>query len=230
MKIAVVDDEEKWQDKVQAEIEKQCEAFEVECFCSGEAFLKKNEEYQIVFMDIEMSGKDGFSVSEEYHLQYPRSLIIILTTHTELSRKGYRVQAFRYIDKLFLEEIQEALLSAQIVLKRFHPVKLHVLKQGEVTMTCDDILYIESANHTVRVRTMTDIYQCDATISELKERLGEFGFFLCHRCFLVNLSHVQDYDKKQVYFRNGEKVDVSRSQYNEFGKAFLNWKFSLGNG
>ncbi len=230
MKIAVVDDESKWQDKVQAEIEKYCEGFEVECFCSGEDFLEQDEEYPIVFMDIEMSGKDGFLVSEEYHLRYPRSLIIILTTHTELSRKGYRVQAFRYIDKVFLEEIQEALVSAQVVLKRFHPVKFRVLKQGEAVMICDDILYIESFNHTVRVRTKTDTYQCDAMISVLKEELREFGFFPCHRCFLVNLSHVKDYDKKHVYFRTGEKVDVSRSQYDEFGKAFWNWKFSLGNG
>lgn len=35
--------------------------------------------------------------------------ICFLTSHTELARLGYRVNAFRYIDKKHLEEIDEAL-------------------------------------------------------------------------------------------------------------------------
>ena len=35
--------------------------------------------------------------------------VCFLTSHTEMARLGYRVNAFRYIDKRHLEEITEAL-------------------------------------------------------------------------------------------------------------------------
>ena len=39
---------------------------------------------------------------------------MILTTHTEMSRRGYLVNAFRYLDKVNLkEELKEAFYSAK---------------------------------------------------------------------------------------------------------------------
>lgn len=100
MKIAVVEDEIKWQLIVQREIRKYYgDNIQIKVFSCGDELLREEKEYQIIFMDIEMPGRDGFIVSKEYLCKFPDTLIIIMTTHTELSRLGYRVNTFRYIDK-----------------------------------------------------------------------------------------------------------------------------------
>ena len=116
MRIAVVDDEKNWLVKIKRYIKEYFGEMDVEIrtFFSSEAFLEDAGEYQFVFMDIEMQGRDGFSVLQEYRMEHVDSLFIILTTHIEMSREGYKVEACRYIDKYKMEEIREALDSAPL--------------------------------------------------------------------------------------------------------------------
>lgn len=122
MRIAVVDDERNWLVKIKRYVKEYFGEMDVEirAFFSGEAFLEDAGEYQIVFMDIEMPGRDGFSVLQEYRMEHEDSLFIILTTHIEMSREGYKVEAFRYIDKhKMMDEIREALDSALLNLQKY---------------------------------------------------------------------------------------------------------------
>ena len=61
-----------------------------------------------------MPDKDGFQTLQEYKIINESCISIILTTHSELSNKGYRVDAFRYVDKTnMIEELKEAFESAE---------------------------------------------------------------------------------------------------------------------
>lgn len=62
MKIAIVEDEKKWQHIVKREVESYYKMnIEIDIFSTGEEFLEEKGSYQIVFMDIELPGKDGFA-------------------------------------------------------------------------------------------------------------------------------------------------------------------------
>ena len=111
MRIAVIDDEEIWRNKVAGYLQKN-RIKEYDLYADGKTLLAGQKQYDVLFMDIELEEENGFVVANEYRKIYPKTLVIILTTHTELSRLGYRINAFRYIDKLFLYEIEEALESA----------------------------------------------------------------------------------------------------------------------
>ncbi len=55
MKIAIVEDEKKWQHIVKREIQSYYGTnIKIDVFFTGEEFLEKKETYQIVFMDIEL--------------------------------------------------------------------------------------------------------------------------------------------------------------------------------
>lgn len=80
---------------------------------SGKSFLDANEEFDIVLMDIEMPVMDGFEAIERYKTRFSDTIIIILTTHDDLAKKGFIFEAFRYIDKpSMVSELPEALKSA----------------------------------------------------------------------------------------------------------------------
>lgn len=115
MKIAIVEDEAVWRDKVQTIIEKYCSdkniSFQINSYSSGKEFMK-NPDIDLLFLDIELAeGEDGFQIAEQLMHCGNKSKICFLTSHTEQARLGYKVNAFRYIDKKHLDEIGEALDS-----------------------------------------------------------------------------------------------------------------------
>lgn len=233
MKIAVVDDEIKWREAVKEHIARYlCDvAYEVECFASGEEFLEKDKDFSIVFMDVEMTGMDGFATLSEYRKSYDKSIFIILTTHIELSRKGYKVEAFRYIDKLCLEEIEEALESAMFRLRRYHTVEIPIVSMQPTKIRCYDILYFKVYGHEIMMHMSNDeCMKCSGSLKEISEYLNERGFLLTDRSYLVNLDHVKKVEKSQVIMRNGDIVPMSRRKYDDVRKKYFDWKMQCANG
>lgn len=120
MKIAIVDDEAKWRklalDVVKGYIE---DTDKIDIFQSGVEFIKGNKEYNVVLMDVDMPEMDGFETIMKYKAEYSESIIIILTTHLDCARKGYLVDAFRYVDKTKMqEELQEAFEKVREIIEK----------------------------------------------------------------------------------------------------------------
>jgi len=111
MNIAIVDDDEIWRERIKAELlGYNHDEMQIDLFASGEKYLCSQKQYDISFVDIEMSGIDGFeTITKARNAKGDSGIYVILTTHTEMSRKGYFVNAFRYIDKVHLEELKEAM-------------------------------------------------------------------------------------------------------------------------
>lgn len=113
MKIGIIEDEAVWRNTIQAVIEKYCRdkniTSQINLYGSGKDFMK-NPDADLLFLDIELAeGEDGFGIAEQLMHFGNKCKVCFLTSHTELARFGYRVNAFRYIDKRHLEEINEAL-------------------------------------------------------------------------------------------------------------------------
>lgn len=214
MRIAIVDDEENWRECAVLNVKEYYKDIKVniDIYSSGEEFLEKEEIYEIVLMDIEMSGKDGFETISEYNVINENYVSIILTTHTELSNKGYLVNAFRYIDKTNMEEeLKEALNSAGRVLESNNIILLNAMKFGDIKLVIKDILFIETTKRNVLVHTNDDEYECYSNISDLEKELNRYGFYRSHRSFLVNLDKVKKFDRKCIYFAGDKKAFLSFS-------------------
>ncbi|MFP8783104.1 LytTR family transcriptional regulator DNA-binding domain-containing protein [Planococcus plakortidis] len=55
-----------------------------------------------------------------------------------------------------------------------------------------EIDYIESINSSAVVHVAGETYACTLTLAELEERLQHYGFFRCHRSYIVNLQKVRE--------------------------------------
>ena len=113
MKIGIVEDEAVWRNKIQTIIEKYCRdkniLSQINSYKGGKDFMK-SANADLLFLDIELAeGEDGFEIAEQLMNLGNKCKVCFLTSHTELARLGYRVNAFRYIDKKHLEEINEAI-------------------------------------------------------------------------------------------------------------------------
>jgi len=91
-----------------------------------------------------------------------------------------------------------------------------------------EVDYIESMDGSILVHVDGESYICALTLTELEQRLNHFGFFRCHRSYIVNLQKVREiitWTKNSYSLRlnTGEDavVPLSRSKLQEL-KALLN--------
>ncbi len=234
MRIAVVDDEKEWRIKACQQIRKFFSSRQLEVkldsYVSGENFIRKGNRYEIVFADIEMPGMDGFEMAQEYKWMNPNHILMILTTHTEMSRKGYVVNAFRYIDKMHMEaEIQESLVAAERKMKSDETITVNVINRGQIKLVIKDILYIETNKRNIQLHTTDNEYICSGNIYEMEELLKDAGFFRCHKSYIVNLDAIKNFDNVFIYLMDGSKLFVSARKYVELKRQYLQRKFEEAN-
>ncbi len=227
MNIAIVEDQESWQRELRR-YTLGCfkDTVIVQCFESGRNFLASDMRFDIVLMDVELENEDGFQVGYEYKKAYPEGILIFVTMHAELSRIGYRVNAFRYVDKAHPDELTEALRSAEAKFIQCEYLKLHVVSKGDISVLYKDILYIETYERNIQVYTGRGSYICLGNISKLAGALKEYGFFYVHRSFLVNVEAIDSFSRKSITLKNGKNIDISSKRYGNFKEYFFEWKFN----
>lgn len=237
MNIAIIDDEKEWRTKAKKELLQNLETINqnasISVYSSGDLFLQDEKAFDMVFMDIEMEGMDGFEATQSYKKRFPKCLVCILTTHSELYRLGYQVDAFRYIDKDNMkEEIPEALSSGIKVLGKNTKITFHIVNVGDIQLAINEILYIETVKRNVRIFTREEQYLSNRTISSLEEELREYGFYSVHKSTLVNLDAITDIDTKRrkLGFPNGNYVTVAGQKIPELKEKYLKVKFMYANG
>ncbi len=231
MKISIVDDEPKWIERIRNEIIRYDEDddMEIDVFSSGEEYLKSEEKYDISFIDIEMPGLDGFETISKARKCHPEGIYVILTTHAEMSRKGYVVSAFRFLDKTELGELEETIKAAKVVLERERKIEINVVGSGVRNLTLKNIIYIETEKHNVLIHTKKDTFRCSNKMQELEAVLPDNWFNRCYHSYIVNLDEIVRIDNKIIYLSNGKDIDVSDRKMTQFKKAYLNRKFECAN-
>lgn len=234
MKICIVEDEEVWRNKIKEIIEKygmdKDILFQIQSYSNGKDFMK-NKDADLVFLDIELAdGENGFEIAEKLIDAGRQCKICFLTSHTELARLGYRVNAFRYIDKKHLEEIIEALDSFMQTKIQERNICCKDISGICRNINLDKLLLIETSGRKLRYLMLDDSeYFCEGSISEMAQKLERFGFFQIQRSYIVNMKYIKKADSRKITLCNGLEVAIGRTHSNEFKKAFFKWRMLLDN-
>ncbi|MEK8215266.1 LytTR family transcriptional regulator DNA-binding domain-containing protein [Paenibacillus sp. FSL L8-0463] len=157
---------------------------------------------------------------------------------------------------ILTSNLEDALISCDAIYRLnesgFHPLdirdseedKQEVQKQDEANITLQkistkrndkvilfnppEIDFIESVEGSILVHVGGENYDCTLTLNELEQRLLNFGFFRCHRSYIVNLQKVREiitWTKNSYSLRlntgQAAVVPLSRSKLHEL-KALLN--------
>lgn len=232
MRVAIVDDEKKWQEQIEKYIRRSqiIEPEEICCFDNGVDFVQTQKQFSLVFMDIEMPMLDGFTAIGNYKQKNNRTKFIITTTHTELSRKGYQVEAFRYIDKIHMEEeIKEALEAVAKIFKQERRMDINTEKYGMAKVKIKNIIYFETDKRKLVMHTVNDSVVCNESIMDMWEKLKEEGFYLSHRSYLVNMKFIKELENTKIILKNDEEIFLSRRKYSDLKNKFMEYKFNEAN-
>lgn len=222
MKIAICDDEEVFTRKIYQLLWQEHDCI-VECFLSPEELLKKyaaGERYDVLFLDILMSPISGMELARKIREWDKYAILIFITAYLEYAPEGYEVNAFRYLLKPVAENDLH-LIMADIRKKLEDSAQTLLFKTPECNLLLHipEILYLEAANKETLLHCRDDVITLRKSLNELEQLLPETFFFRIHRKFLVNLSHVREYDALRLTLDSRQTLPVSRRKSREFGHA-----------
>ena len=173
----------------------------------------------LVFLDVQMPGQDGFEVLRHLRGRQPMPAIIFVTAHDEYAIRAFDVEAIDYLlkpfdRKRFNEALRRArkrldgegepqlpdkLLSAvEKLAKTHHKEAPHwsrfVVKVRDrmIFIPTADIDWIEAAGKYVRLHAGPSKHLVREAISEVESRLDPAEFARIHRRTIVNLRRVAE--------------------------------------
>lgn len=224
--IGICDDKRESLDILQTMIQNVCRGLdwvcEIRSFLNGVEMLEQIEEFQVVFLDIEMPGLDGIELGKQIKDRNPKCQIIMATGMVERFKEAFRIQAFRFITKPFsYSEVKEALgalKSGQFFLK-FIDVYMQRIKYE---ISEEEIHYIRSYDGYAEVQVGEKCFRRNSSLDELEKMLDERLFARISREVLVNLRWVQEVSSGSVLL-GGKKLHVSRRREGELRRKYIEY-------
>ena len=205
--IAIVEDDETEREKLKnylADYAKEIHSrFQIASFQNAEAFLSSfQKNYDIIFMDIEMPGKNGMEASFEIRKLDSDVILIFVTNMAQFAVKGYQVDALDFIVKPvvyqdFCFRMQKAI--RRVIDKDDRFISISLTGGGFIKLSIDQIRYVEIMSHDIVYHTLDGDYSSYGTLKEVEKKLQNFHFSRCNSCFLVNLKFVDSVKQYDVF-------------------------------
>lgn len=175
--------------------------------------LVAREKPDLVLLDIEMPGGDGFDVVRALPAAHPPAVVFI-TAHGDYAIRAFEVAAVDYLLKpfdrgRFNEAIDRARRSAPRDLRAaFFPVKK---RDRTILVAVRDVDWIEAEGKYVRLHVREHSYLVRDAIAAVEARLDGRQFVRIHRSTIVNLRRVTEIrDDSLVVLQDGTQLTMSR--------------------
>ena len=227
MKAIIVDDERLARQELKTMLaeHKDIEVI-AECANANEAKEKINQlKPDVVFLDIQMPGKNGLELAQELH---PLPELIFITAHDEYALRAFEVNALDYL----LKPVQPQRLAE--TLKKLYLKEEEAPQDFRTTLTDEDQVFLkdgercwfvklanvrlfESEGNYVRVIFENNRPLILRSLNNLEQRLSPASFFRASRKHIINLKWVENIEPwfnggLMVKLRGGEQIEISRRQ------------------
>lgn len=232
MLIAIVDDEKGIREQIQGLIERRMAECELAVYGTGGELLASGKHFDMIFLDIQMDGKNGIETARELRERGEEAVLIFITGIKEYVFEAFDVAAFHYLlkpieESKFAEVFERAVKEAENRKVRDQRQLFCKTRNRNFTLNPKDILYVENRGRKVEIHTTGEVIEIYAAMKELEKQLGE-SFYRCHRGYLVNMAHITEYGNDSISLSNGEVIFLAKERYNEFVKGYMRYLRKVG--
>lgn len=245
----IVDDEPLAREGVRLHLEEHPD-FEVVGECgSGEEAVKKieTEDPDLVFLDVQMPGLDGFGVLESIGIDRLPAVVFV-TAYDQFALRAFEAHALDYLLKPFeaerfakaLDRVRSQLrvqtnnafderlrnLLASLGAKENYLERMVARTNGKILIIrVQDVDWIEAAANYVRVHIGQKQFLVRETMTNLETRLDPEKFLRIHRSIIVRKDRIKELEPLfqgdySVVLNDGTRLTSSRG-YREKIQSFL---------
>lgn len=233
IKIAICEDNLHDRTKLRSYIDAYNQKAQIDCtideYESSEAFLEqaKDEFYHLIFLDIYMSYLTGIELAKHIRTYNDKVIIVFVTSAVEHALEGYKIHAYDYLVK----PLQQLDLNYTLTDVYKH-IRAHLLQnqenlllfpttEGEIKLSLNQILYIESNVRKTTIHLEDAFYICNYSIRVIEEKLEPIGFIRTHRSFIVNSKKIKQVKSAEVILDNGQSIFLSKYKQKEVKARFM---------
>lgn len=234
LSIAVCDDEIIACSNIAAKIKDMLEQMKMPClirqFNSGQELLQAPEKFDIAFLDIIMRDPNGMATAQLLRAKSPDTILIFISSSRDYVFDAYDVEAFQYLLKPIDMDKLRRVLQKAVCKTETHSSEYMIIniERQKKKLYLDDICYFEVRGRKIDIHKADDVLTYYEQIGNLEKNLQDKGFFRCHKSYLINLRHVDTYDRQEVTLDNGEKIMIAKRRYDGFIKEFLSYMRKSG--
>ena len=191
---------------------------EVDVYFSGEEFhqyLREGTYYDMVFLDIEMRKLNGIELGKKIRneLRNETVQIVYISGKDSYAMDLFEVRPMNFLVKPIRADRIVSVLEKGVELsnKLNHTFQY---KQGHniVKIEIKDILYFESKGRKIRMVTLDgeDIFY--GALADIHERVEGYGFFFCHKSYLVNYQHILKFEFDKLIVKKSIVLPISQQK------------------
>ena len=221
-RIAVCDDE--WEAQQQLALylqrlqQETGDTYETFYFSSAEALLNSMpRDVHIILLDIQMGITSGMDAARNLRAEGLDTHILFVTSDPSYALEGYDVHAYAFLRKpLLFEALRRHLLDAfeQIDQRRGSTISMPT-SSGMDVIACNDLLYVEVLRHQTTFVTECISTEYICPLNTVEEKLRRYGFFRCHKSYLVNLRKIARITADSVVLIGGKSIPLSKYRRKE---------------
>ncbi len=180
-------------------------------------FLSKDNDIQIVFLDINMPNLNGLSMAK---IIKNNISIIFTTAYSEYAVESYDVNAIDYLLKPFsferfatavfkaVEKLKNMTISESTEVEKIENKKIFIKSEGKNhSVLLNEILYCEAMkNYTKIVLSNGNSLKSLITFSKIEHDLKteNDNFLRIHRSFLISKKHISSINSNHVFIEKYE--------------------------
>jgi two-component system, LytTR family, response regulator len=195
----------------------------------------KHSRFDLLFLDIQMPGIDGFEVIEQMGILH-MPVTVFVTAHQDYAVRAFRVQALDYLTKpVEPERLQETLvrvreriatqaamltheqLKSLLSNRQLFPQRLLVHNgTRDCFVNIQEIDWIEAADYYACLHVGNKSYLLRESIKQLAQTLDPQKFARIHRSVIVNLDQVKEIFREgasegSVVLKTGQRLKMSKA-------------------
>jgi len=165
---------------------------------------------RVVFIDIDLPGKNGVELAREICDINPQTILIFATAYDDYTHEAFEVYAFDYLVKPFkldrIKKTMERIKQQESQRRSVSPNRFpspaageisparFVVRQNEklVFLDTQEIIFITRENRKTIIITVKDRLSITENLNNIEARLTGNTFFRSHRAYIVNLGMIRE--------------------------------------
>ncbi len=214
------------QKAIQALFEKEKKSYDIKYFQEGKTFCRDlmENQYDLIFLDIELSGKNGIEVGRYIRKTLCNEMteIVYISDYTQYAMELFDIRPLNFLIKpLVEEEIRQVIYKFMYIMEQ--KMSLFAYKKGRKInqIPLMNIMYFEKEKRKIIITTSMGKDCFYGAMEDVYEQLKERRFLFIHKSVIVNFNYVRYIEYEQVCMSNKKIFSISQSKRKDIYKQAL---------
>ena len=221
MRIAICDDDPRDIERIRKSIQSHRDNHEVAEFLSPESIIKQlysGEHYDLLFLDIQMPGYDGWEIAKELKNSKYKVFVAMVTVLEQ-----YIYRCFDRVDWFAAKPVSEEMVWEIIdKAKEFlYPVAFEFKKDNlTITLTAPEIVYLEVIRNRLIIHATKESHEIRMSLRKAEAIFAEYPRFVkIGANYIINLDHYNGINDGKIRLKSQDVFTLSRNYRKPFFKA-----------